>query len=1014
MHKVKMFNYLLVFMEYILNSNFFRVLTINHIFVTTYLNMYNIFICLSFSEERMQTSPSDCDEDERREKQNNESSEDKTETETSDPKMLKSGELFHCPFCSYTSDKLSSLNRHKRIHCRGSNSPTSSTSSVSPASKQDSYCAECNIQFSSFSTFKCHKEFYCSKRLDGIGVGMSSVEKSPTTPTSKEFPSISFHEQMSPNTVKNLKQFITVSSGSIMSGRTNVILAPPIIARGLLNIPYGMPTVIVQPVVPPSPSSLSPGSMPTNKIKLINETPVDQPLDLSVSKKSSPMDDSNIENSISSKNISPDYKRKGFMKREQTSKSNSPVLSSPSGSPRQRNRSTSVNSGEKTPPSSPSSSNRISPYIGVPPIQFIGGKPIPPVPHSVSKCVNCNIVFYKHENFIIHKKHYCSSRQTRSDSSENFDDDSKDSSETQTLQPNGKIPTMEIAKTASSTDKHSDSEKSKSPTHASETTNHKESRGVETKADRASSSSDGISLSEPTNTNYFCNPCNIKFSSTSTLSAHKEFYCPYLQEFNKHPPGNEQEEKQTPAKCLNGDYAIAKCDRCGISFPSAKILRLHYCTGMTSHAPLLRCPYCDYVTQTENRISEHLKVHMPSKAYRCTRCGYRGNTVRGMRMHGKMHIDNGEEFSDEHMVEIEEPPLVPVIFNNPIETASTNVEAELIRLKNEPYKRRRSRKSYEKSEHMGNIRQSMPKSVCVYCGQPFNDSASLAMHMRIHEMVAFHAASSRNLKCHFCDHVAETFPSLMMHVEHKHLKDVDSNKNEDSGQHSPTSISPKRSTSDSDADIVHSPKRSRKESKSPEDSETRTLSPRVSKADHATPKHMLRDAERERTLDLLNLAGKIKSEPIENDSDDGLNDQKENLNNNELHRKRKHSSSDLSTEKRSQSGSPSDKMTLKHFMKPEKINGSDELPSPLRSPVLNPELARYYQLAMQVMPPLVIPRVQKKPLPSPSERTEKLSPSAKYCKYCDISFTYLSTYVAHKKYYCTTRQPEEMPSPAKA
>jgi len=87
---------------------------------------------------------------------------------------------------------------------------------------------------------------------------MSSVEKRFTTPTSKEFPSISFHEQMSPNTVKNLKQFITVSSGSIMSGQTNVILAPPIIARGLFNIPYGMPTVIVQPVVPPSPSSLSP------------------------------------------------------------------------------------------------------------------------------------------------------------------------------------------------------------------------------------------------------------------------------------------------------------------------------------------------------------------------------------------------------------------------------------------------------------------------------------------------------------------------------------------------------------------------------------------------------------------------------------------------------------------------------------------------------------------------------------------------------------------------------------
>ena len=143
-------------MEYILISKLFRVLTINHILVTTYLNTYNIFIRLSFSEERMQTSPSDCDEDERQEKQNNESSEDKIETETSDPKMLMSVELFHCPFCSYTSDKLSSLNRHKVIHGRGSNWPTSSTPSLSPASTQDSYCAECNIEFSSFSTFKCH------------------------------------------------------------------------------------------------------------------------------------------------------------------------------------------------------------------------------------------------------------------------------------------------------------------------------------------------------------------------------------------------------------------------------------------------------------------------------------------------------------------------------------------------------------------------------------------------------------------------------------------------------------------------------------------------------------------------------------------------------------------------------------------------------------------------------------------------------------------------------------------
>ena len=31
---------------------------------------------------------------------------------------------------------------------------------------------------------------------------------------------------------------------------------------------------------------------------------------------------------------------------------------------------------------------------------------------SISKCVDCNIVFYKHENYLIHKRHYCSGRQS--------------------------------------------------------------------------------------------------------------------------------------------------------------------------------------------------------------------------------------------------------------------------------------------------------------------------------------------------------------------------------------------------------------------------------------------------------------------------------------------------------------------------------------------------------------------------------------------------------------------------
>ncbi|VDI45814.1 zinc finger protein ZFPM1 [Mytilus galloprovincialis] len=937
------------------------------------------------------------------EKQNDASNEERTESESNETKLLKNGELFHCPFCCYTSDKLSSLNRHKRIHCRGSTSPTSSSSSLSPVSKQDSYCAECNIQFSSFSTFKCHKEYYCSKRPDAMGMRTPEDEHG----MQNGFPNLQFQEQMSPVASKNLKHLMNVSSASLMSGQTNVILGPPIVARGMLNMPFGMPTVIVQPVVPQSPNNISPRNVSHMKMKQKPDVTSDQPLDLSITKKSTSSDDSDKENSISPKSfISPDGKRRGSIKRDDVSNLSCSTSSSPVQSPIQR--SSSVQSDQTT---SPIPSNRVSPFVTVPPVQFISGKPIPPVPHSVSKCVDCNIVFYKHENYIIHKKHYCSSRQTCSNSVDDVDETSKDSEEMSMTNAKSQA-TKEFG---SLTNDQSEPGKSSCVPKESKESSAAPSRDmIEPEPKQSNSRSTVRSPVEEKNCQYVCDPCKIRFSSTSTLAAHKEFYCPFAQE-GRNPSGNMPRDNDEDKN--SHDESMVKCSRCGASFPSAKILRLHYCTGVTTHVPLLRCPYCDYVTQTENRISEHLKVHMPSKAYRCTLCGYRGNTVRGMRMHGKMHIDNGEDFSDEHMVEIEEPPLVPIIFNNPNEATSTNVEAELIRLKNEPYKRRRSRKSYEKSEHMTSIREPSPKNVCVFCGQPFNDNTSLAMHMRIHEMVAYHAASSRNLKCHFCEYVAETFPSLMIHVEHKHLKDVklDDEKGQRQEQTTPAnSMSPADNRQDSEEDSSSS-KPLKNGTKSPGKEEKLSTSPNETKK-MSLAKELAQDVERERTLNLLNLPLKIKKEPEESDNNEDEIKEKHilNLNNNETNRKRKRSSSaDSDLNNSSCSDNPPEKKSNNHI-KSERTYSSDEPPSPLRSPVLNPELARYYQLAMQVMPPLVVPRVSLRTSPPTDRTTEKLPTNAKYCKYCDISFTYLATYVAHKKYYCTARQPEEMASPAKA
>lgn len=43
-----------------------------------------------------------------------------------------------------------------------------------------------------------------------------------------------------------------------------------------------------------------------------------------------------------------------------------------------------------------------------------------------------------------------------------------------------------------------------------------------------------------------------------------------------------------------------------------------------------------------------------------------------------------------------------------------------------------------------------------------------------------------------------------------------------------------------------------------------------------------------------------------------------------------------------------------------------------------------------------------------STNNKKYGP--KYCKSCDISFNYLSTFIAHKKYYCSSHQSDASPS----
>ncbi|XP_033754309.1 zinc finger protein ush-like [Pecten maximus] len=923
-------------------------------------------------------------------------------TESPPSKMAKLAEHYKCSFCSYTADKMSSLNRHMRIHNRGGRSQTEPRPDSVPVPKYETYCKHCNIQFSSVSTFNCHKEFYCSRRAGKNDGTENGSDNSSPSPNPSAMSPISRASIMDSAELARLHGFM--GNSPFIHGQTRVIIGPPIVAPEGVT---GMPTVIVQPVVSQisstetaEPTAVS--SLSRRETELRTTSSSEQPLDLTTPKKQT---DSSEQHSdiVKSEPKSP----------------NSPLnLKSPKS---QTSESSSLREERETTPGPQQimSPALIPPLLPVSQHPFFNNKPVPQVPASVSKCIDCNIVFYKHENYLIHKKHYCSGRRNRTSSPGTSSEDSIGAAST----PGAKSVDLDNSKRVrhySSETEISDkcSHKSVSPVIQSPKSDSKHSPD----ASRPSSIPDEILY------RFYCVPCKIKFSSSSTLKAHKKFYCPH---------GQESEQSVLPKKPLEDrgnspvidDGGNFKCDRCDSSFISARLLKLHFCTGITTATPLMRCPYCDFVTHTDVRISDHMKVHMPSKAYRCTLCGYRGNTVRGMRMHGKMHVDSGEEFADENMIEIEEPPLLPVKARHITENGPINMEAELIRLKNEPYKRRRSRKSYEKSENMMIHSERPIMNACALCGQTFTDLRSFALHIRMHEVAALQAAAANSLKCQFCEDLSENFDDLMKHIQSKHpdkfIFDQANNGTKSDSRSEHTSRSNSRASSaNSHPDSVNqralslSPTTSHRDSNSnivdikQEPSENGYGSPMSDTHSKACIKEEPQDFS-DNVSNRSSLHSPLSDSKIrENDTFRDEEVEKNSNSDSSEKRSEKKSPSPVS----SRAYSPVTKLSSPGIQKSPTLD-NDSFVQPLNLPVLDSsQMLPYYHLLPGVGSiPRLIPLATSPPTSGgtpPESRSESSGPQ--YCRHCDISFKYFATFLAHKKYYCTARPGEEMSSPTQA
>ncbi|XP_078046581.1 zinc finger protein ush isoform X3 [Augochlora pura] len=122
-----------------------------------------------------------------------------------------------------------------------------------------------------------------------------------------------------------------------------------------------------------------------------------------------------------------------------------------------------------------------------------------------------------------------------------------------------------------------------------------------------------------------CAACGIKFASMDNLVAHQAFYCPKRPEPQEHH---------------------SRCTKCKAVIEPGST---HACNSGTTGG--WRCPVCGAVSPTAGAAQRHMDAHQGVKAFRCTICRYKGNTLRGMRTHIKMHFEKrGTDLQEENYI----------------------------------------------------------------------------------------------------------------------------------------------------------------------------------------------------------------------------------------------------------------------------------------------------------------------------------------------------------------------------
>lgn len=406
-----------------------------------------------------------------------------------------------------------------------------------------------------------------------------------------------------------------------------------------------------------------------------------------------------------------------------------------------------------------------------------------PVKRGVSKCVECDIVFYKYENYLVHKEHYCAARPNNASGSGNCNNFPKTSTTTKSQQGKGATirdngahrgstgkDVCRMSSCSSPSKSELDDEECISPPppslHQRKGSIHSNSSSTSGMRKSPDSSQQSVLLNKPktkspqqnaitspvnispvpspkplgggpvgvitshqsggkdhgksSNGQYPCNTCGVKFSTIDNLQTHQTYYCnkrkgglsnsydnngdnEYGSGDNKSSSngsgdGNNGESmlmglpvhatsphekdmmsgvrnKSPGPGCRNG---FLRCGKCKLPIPEEQMsTHIRVCLGTSSPSfgnggrsageigMGWKCPCCDVYSPTVSAAQKHLETHTGIRAFKCLLCGYRGNTLRGMRTHIRTHFDK-------RVFDLLEGDYMTCITANDVEPASTN------------------------------------------------------------------------------------------------------------------------------------------------------------------------------------------------------------------------------------------------------------------------------------------------------------------------------------------------------